>query len=84
MTREKELERIIARQAIERDYLTRELKLYKARWYAILDGYLKFDSDNAFKDDVFSEMNTLDCLDTVEKVEDYAKEWTEKTDGQER
>jgi hypothetical protein len=84
MNREEELERVIARQAIERDYLEQELKLYKARWYAMLDGYLQFDSDNAFKDDVFSEMNTLDCLDTEEKVREYAKQWTEKTNEQER
>jgi hypothetical protein len=29
-------------------------------------------------------MNTLDCLDTEEKVREYAKQWTEKKDEQER
>ncbi len=82
MTREDALERVIARQAIERDYLERELKLYKARWYAVMDGYLQTDLANGFKDDLFCEMNHLDCLDTEEKVRDYAKKWTEKTDGQ--
>ena len=84
MNREEALEGVIARQAIERDYLEQQLKLYKARWYAVMDGYLQFDSDNAFKDDVFSEMNTLDCLDTEEQVREYAKQWTEKANEQER